>query len=114
MILAHGGHILFAISEDDNVVGTCALLRKGKSFELAKMGVRKELQGRGIGTLLLRKAIETARTEGANSIILYTASKLRRALELYRDHGFEISRIGPHPKYKRVDITMSLDLEEKP
>lgn len=109
IVLQPGGHIYFAKVEGE-IVGTCALLKQGERFELTKMGVLEKARGRQIGQKLLQHAIEEAKRLGAPSLFLLTTSVLRPAVSLYRKLGFVVTHAGPHPKYKRADLTMELSL----
>lgn len=109
-VIAPGGQILFVL-EDGEPKGTCAILRRdGATCELAKMAVTAGARGRGFGDLLVRAAIEFARSAGARELILSSNTKLGTALRLYEKHGFQTI---PHPadeRYRRVDIMMRLPL----
>ena len=88
-ILAHDGHIFFAVA-DGKPVGCCALLPKRQSvYELAKMAVAEAWQGRGIGRMLLTFAINQARARGASSLYLETNARLASAVHLYESLGFK-------------------------
>ena len=66
-IIDNGGHIFFAIY-DFNVVGTMALMPRGKGvYELNKMAVRKDLRGNGIGNQLIKFIIDYSKDKGFNS-----------------------------------------------
>jgi putative acetyltransferase len=114
-IIAHGGYIFFALSGDD-VVGTCALLRHAeKKYELAKMGVRKQYRGQGIGRRLTEAAIEKVRSLGADTLILATSNNLEAANRLYHSMGFhqvDVAEIGPLP-YKRKSIVFRMNLADE-
>ncbi len=115
-ILKKGGAILFALL-DGEVVGTCALIRHaGDVLELAKMGVRPEARGRGIGRALAEAAVARARKMGAARLYLCTSPVLERACTLYRRLGFEQVDDIPVPgareeRYRRCSITMALRLD---
>ena len=109
--LARGGYIWFARSQEQ-VVGCCALARHGEQrFEISKMGVDEGCQGQGIGRRLMLTALAKARELGAREVYLESATKLERAIGLYRNLGF---RAVPHPDgrspYPRSDIYMTLTL----
>jgi putative acetyltransferase len=88
-ILAHGGHIFFAVA-DGKPVGCCALLpRRHSVYELGKMAVAEAWQGHGIGRKLLKFAMKQARARGASSIYLETNSRLTSAIHLYESLGFK-------------------------
>jgi ribosomal protein S18 acetylase RimI-like enzyme len=109
-ILAEGGHIIMAES-DDEVLGTCALIRLNPdSFELAKMAVKPSARGLGIGQRLGEAVVERARRAGATRVELQTNSALLPALGLYRRLGFrEVSLEST--EYRRADVKMVLELK---
>ena len=110
-ILDKGGYIAVALM-DEEPVGVCALI-KSKSgrfdYELAKMGVSPNAQGKGIGWLLGNAIIEKAKELGANSIFLESNTILVPALNLYRKLGFQKIEGIPTP-YSRSNIQMQLVL----
>jgi ribosomal protein S18 acetylase RimI-like enzyme len=111
-IIKRGGAILFALLDDD-VVGTCALMRHPQGvFELTKMAVSESAQGRGIGSALALAAISRAAKCGACEIFLQTSPRLTAAGRLYRRLGFRRVGRSPFPadRYGRCSITMRLDL----
>ncbi|MFT5561727.1 MAG: DNA-binding MarR family transcriptional regulator, partial [Litorivivens sp.] len=64
-IIKPGGAILFAVDPDDQVVGTCALIRHSETLaELAKMGVDKQQRSSGAGKLLGQAVLELASQMG--------------------------------------------------
>jgi len=110
-ILEPGGHILVALT-GGKPVGVCALLvsdRPGCRFELGKMGVAPEDQGRGIGRALCLAALETARRHGARKVYLESNTILEPAIRLYRSLGFREVDAGASP-YKRSNIQMEVVL----
>lgn len=109
-ILLRGGSIL--VAEDGGaIVGCCALIRIAPdAFELAKMAVAPTAQGKGIGTMLGRAAVDRARRLGARRIELLSNTALQPALHLYRKLGFVEVPLGP-TEYRRADIRMVLRLE---
>ncbi|MFJ3956835.1 GNAT family N-acetyltransferase [Arthrobacter sp. NPDC090010] len=89
-IIAAGGDVLLAIdTESGDVLGCVALVSYPEDvFELAKMGVRPESQGRGVGRALVLAAISRAGELGAAHLFLSTNHELSTALHLYRSCGF--------------------------
>ena len=79
------------------------MLKKGNSYELAKMGVTELSRGLGAGQFLMDVAVEWAREQGAEKVFLITNSWLGPANSLYLKNGFVITHQGPHPDYKRAD-----------
>ena len=89
-ILKNGGYICVALYKN-KPVGVCALLKIDDSeydFELVKMAVSPEVQGKGIGWLLGRNVIDKARSMGAGKIYLESNTILKPAIKLYQKLGF--------------------------
>lgn len=112
-ILAPGGHILIA-ELDGSSVGCCALIRESDDmFELAKMAVSPAVQGRGIGVLLGRAALERASSAGAKRVELLTNSALAPAIHVYEKLGFVHVPVGGS-EYARADVRMVRELLAAP
>lgn len=111
-ILAVGGHIFMAVS-DEVPVGCCALLpMEPGAFELAKMAVREDLRGHGIGRKVLEYAIGQARKLGIARLYLETNRKLANAIHLYESVGFQHvspDQVIPSP-YARANVFMEMKL----
>ncbi|MGY6743205.1 MAG: GNAT family N-acetyltransferase [Cecembia sp.] len=109
-ILDKGGHIIFA-KENDQVLGTVALIpsKESETFEMIKMGVAAEGQGRGIGFLLGKAILDKAKTIGAKKVVLFSSSKLVPALHLYKKLGFREVEMGCG-QYGRCNVKMEISL----
>src|SRR5438093_959374 len=69
-ILAGGGEIFFVV-EDGKAVGAVAMVACGeKKYELAKMVVAAETRGKGYGDLLMKAAIDWAKSKGASEVLI--------------------------------------------
>lgn len=109
-ILRNKGKIFMARYQN-TIVGTVALkfVEKGL-YEFTKMAVDDKYQGLKIGRALAEAAIENAKQENAEAIILYSNTALKNAIELYRKLGFvEVPLDGP---YERSDIKMKLIIKQ--
>ena len=108
-IIAKGGHILVALLNDEPV-GVCALLKMNDpvyEYELAKMAVSPAAQGKSIGWLLGKAAIDKAKELGANKLYLESNTRLEPAINLYHKLGFQ--KVVGHPTpYERCNIQMEL------
>jgi DNA-binding MarR family transcriptional regulator len=110
-IIAQGGAILFA-RLNNQIVGTCALIKIDDcNFELAKMAVDENYQGRQVGKKLGLAVIEKSIELGAKKLILESNKKLIPALNLYKKLGF-VPVCSDHQKsmYQRVNISMEMSL----
>lgn len=110
-ILQPGGHIYLA-RHNHEIVGTCALLKMtDDTFELAKMAVAEQAQGKGIGWKLGQAAIRKARELGAQTLCLESNTILEPAINLYQKLGFRKVTGRPTP-YARCNIQMELSLKD--
>jgi GNAT superfamily N-acetyltransferase len=106
-VIAAGGAIVVAVC-DGRAVGTGALLHEGEGvYELAKMAVTPEWQGRGIGRLVAERLLRIARERGAKKVELVSQSGLTPALTLYSSLGFRRVPVGA-VTYQRADVRMEL------
>lgn len=108
-ILQKGGSIWF-VRFEHQIIGTAALIPMSPSvYELAKMTVDEQFQGRGAGKFLCSAMIAKARELGAAKVVLFTASSLTTALHIYNSMGFrKVALEGS--QFERGDIRMELDL----
>ena len=85
----------------------------GDAYEVAKMAVASEAQGRGVGRLLLEAAIAWARERGAGRLYLESNARLTPALHLYASAGFRHlpTEARPVSPYARADVFMEMLLE---
>ena len=105
-ILREGGAIFLARYQDE-IVGTCALLKAGEGrYELSKMAVTSRHQGLGIGRRLLEAVVAAYRSLAARELFLESNSKLKPAIALYESAGF-VHAPRPAPShYERSDVYM--------
>jgi len=111
-IVAPGGEIFFVVS-NGRALGTCAVIRQTESvFELAKMAVSPEAQGRGYGDLLMQAAVDFSRRAGCQTLMLLSNTILEPALRLYAKHGFHHLPVEDKHGYSRANVHMELSLRE--
>lgn len=109
VILDKGGFIYFAKYQNE-IVGTISLISEDNNiFEIAKLAVTEKYQNNGIAKMLIEKALNTAKNEEIDKLILYSNSKLNKAYELYKNYGFKDIKISKN-KYETADIKMELNL----
>jgi ribosomal protein S18 acetylase RimI-like enzyme len=110
-VIERGGAIFFARDRRTRqILGTCALMEHGGEWELAKMGVRPEARGRGVGMKLAAAVIAHARKHEIRKLVLETNSKLKPAINLYRKLGFVHVPSKTDSDYARSDVRMELEL----
>ena len=113
-IIQPGGEIFMAVTSDDQVVGTCAVMIAASKTrgELAKMAVHQHFQGLGIGRRLAQAAISWGKSMGLEKITLESNQRLRAALALYESLGFAYVESSPDSEFARADVSMVLVLED--
>ena len=111
-IIDKGGFIFFARLEDE-VVGTVALMPTDKTlvFELTKMAVSPKMRGLNIGQKLMQYCLDFAKTNKFKALMLYSNTKLKNAIYIYRKYGFVELPLETNSPYKRSDIKMELLLK---
>ncbi|HZY79715.1 MAG TPA: GNAT family N-acetyltransferase [Cyclobacteriaceae bacterium] len=108
-ILQYGGKIFYAKC-NDRIVGTCALVLVNEdTFEISKMAVTYEHQGRGVGKALMEHVIGVARKKRLKQLILYSNSSLKAAVGMYKQFGFkEIPKLDFHSKRSNLKMILTL------
>lgn len=86
--LAQGGRFLVLEEEGGALAGTAWLTQDGRRSYLHHFGIRPDLQGRGLGRLLMDRVLEAARVLGLQLKLEVGRDNLR-ARELYRRSGFK-------------------------
>ncbi len=109
-IIDKGGEIFLALREE-KVVGCCALVFHPDTcrYELAKMAVSPEEQGRGTGFLLGTALLQYARQKGAATVFLEANTLLEASVHLYQKLGFREVE-AKHPAYNRCNLYMEVSL----
>jgi GNAT superfamily N-acetyltransferase len=109
-IIAKEGYIFLA-RENENIAGTVALMKENDhSFELTKMSVTLNSQGKGISKLLMNACVTLAKEKKWRRLFLYSNTKLVPAIQLYRSYGFVEIPLEPNSQYNRTNIKMELKL----
>ncbi len=119
--IVRGEKVLVA-EMDSRVVGCVTIQDRGAELELVNIDVPLELQGRGIGTLIVRSVEERARSEGKRGVTLGTSRNVEgvawKSLPWWQHQGYRITHeeennwthsIGPGAR----EIRMRKDLEDK-
>jgi putative acetyltransferase len=79
----------FVCEEDGEITGFAAnRVQDTSTIELAGIIVRDDLLGKGIGSLLISKCIDSARDAGFSGMIVKTEASNERAISFYLKRGF--------------------------
>jgi putative acetyltransferase len=106
-IINNGGYIWLA-KAGNNIVGTAAIVNEGNNvYELAKMAVDENYQGRGISKLLIEACINKAKEINATKLELFSNHQLTTALGLYEKYGFHQVEVT-HSPFATADVKMEL------
>ena len=109
-IIDSGGYIFF-VRVCDEIAGTFALIKlEDGVFELSKMAVAEEFQGKKIGNKMLEFSLQKAKELKAKKVILYSNKRLKPAIHLYKKFGFKEVPLG-NVEYERADIKMEIDIK---
>lgn len=108
-IVDRGGHIFFAIDNND-VAGTFAFIKSNEwEYELSKMAVKDAFQEKGIGNAMLTFPLQKAKEPEAKKVILFSNTKLGPAIHLYYKYGFKEVPIQDS-YYNRSNIKMEIEI----
>jgi ribosomal-protein-alanine N-acetyltransferase len=86
-------HILVARTDDCAVAGFCAFWLVFDEVHVNNVAVRPRFRGRGIGTALLRRLLDDARTLGARRATLEVRASNDGARRLYERLGFHVAGV---------------------
>jgi ribosomal protein S18 acetylase RimI-like enzyme len=91
---------MMVAEEERRIIGFSSMRRVGaREAELLGITVLEIATGKGVGTRLLRKALDAARKRGFNSVRVKTEVTNERAINFYRKAGFtesgkSVERVG--------------------
>jgi ribosomal protein S18 acetylase RimI-like enzyme len=88
---------VFLLENAEKAIGTCVTMRcwdRPSEVMVLTMGIKPGWRGQGLGQAFLVSVLEKLRHRGMRSACLYVGTDNRRAIELYRDCGFESVEIG--------------------
>ena len=106
---ASKGGSFFVLLDGPTVVGTVALHRESESScELCRMYLSPGYRRRGLGRMLLDKAVTEAKAQGYAEMRLKTAAVLVEAIRLYESVGFV--KTTNIPLSENCDLAMSKKL----
>ncbi|MBW1294726.1 GNAT family N-acetyltransferase [Aquimarina litoralis] len=109
-IINKGGYIFFA-KIGSAIAGTFSLIKMQEGiYELGKMAVSPEFQGKKIGQQLMTFCIDFAKKQHWNKLVLYSNTKLENAIYIYKKYGFVEIELEKDSPYLRSNIKMEFAL----
>jgi ribosomal protein S18 acetylase RimI-like enzyme len=109
--IIHKGGYIFLAKDEEKIIGTVALMKEtDRSFELTKMSVTKDSQGRGVSKLLMDACVRLGKEKQWDRLFLYSNTVLVPAIQLYRRYGFTDIPLEMNSHYSRTNIKMELKL----
>ncbi len=108
------GHHCWVLEAGSTLLGYGVLSAAAGEAHILNICIAPEYQGRGHGRRLLRRLVDLARWHQANQVFLEVRPSNPRAIQLYRDEGF--NEIGQRPNYYPAEkgredaIVMAMEL----
>lgn len=103
-LISKNGPVYYAL-DGDKVIGWCDVFPEENPRQSHRgglgMGILPEFRGQSIGSQLLKKVIEHAKTFGLEKIELHVYTSNVSAVALYKKFGFE--QEGLIKKYRKLD-----------
>ena len=105
------GGFIFMIQKNYNTIGTFAFIKKSaKIYEFSKMAITPDERGNGYGNMAMEFLIQFAKKEKWSKLILYSNTKLKNSIHLYKKYGFKEIPLEKNLIYSRGNIKMELIL----
>lgn len=98
------GGMFYVLKINNKIVGTVAIINKGKTAELKRLYVDKNYQGKKFGSMLIDKAIQFSKDNGFSKLELETNKKFNKAHILYQRRGFKTVREDYRSYYMEKDL----------
>jgi len=91
-IISSENNVLLLITDQDKVIGSVHLEKKGSKCHLGMLSVDVNYQNRGIGRLLMDKSEEYAKTEfRCNKMEMKVIGQRKELIDYYLRRGYEIT-----------------------
>ncbi len=105
------GGFIFMIQKNYVTIGTFAFIKKSeKIYEFSKMAITPDERGNGYGNMAMEFLIQFAKNKKWSKLILYSNTKLKNSIHLYKKYGFKEIPLEKNLIYSRGNIKMELIL----
>jgi ribosomal protein S18 acetylase RimI-like enzyme len=91
MIESPNGILLKFVNEGNTIIGCCYLEIHGNELYLGTLTVSPDIQGQGIGKMMLKYADEYAKAHNYTAIIITVVSGRVELIDWYIRHGYQLT-----------------------
>jgi ribosomal protein S18 acetylase RimI-like enzyme len=91
MIDSSNGTLLKFVNEENTIIGCCYLEIQGTELYLGTLTVSPDIQGQGIGKMMLKYADEYAKEQKYSAIIITVVSGRVELIDWYIRHGYQLT-----------------------
>lgn len=103
---------LFLVAEEnEQILGYCGVIMAIDEGDITNVSVKKEVQGKGIGTALLKELIIQTGKKGVQTLFLEVRESNQPAIALYEKQGFV--RMGVRKNYYTDPIEDGITMNRK-
>lgn len=100
----------FKLTQNEEILGWFGVMCLFEEAQIITIGVRKEAQGKGYGSKLLKYCEDYSKDKGCKVLFLEVDETNTPAKKLYQKHGFEIVRIRKNYYHHHDGIEMKKEL----
>lgn len=97
------GLTIYIAEVDRNVIGKVNLQKTGDMGAIFGLGILPEFRGRGLGKVLLLKAVDLLKADGFEKVNLQVEAMNETALNLYKRCGFEVTSTMDYYEFKDIN-----------
>lgn len=98
----------YFVERDDAIAALITYLVRGDVCEITSLD--SLIEGRGTGSALVGKVIETARNRGCRKVIVVTTNDNIHAIRFYQKRGFDMARLYHNALSKSRELKPSIPL----
>ncbi len=100
------GHVFLVGIIENKVVCTGGLVQKNQSTgQIVRMSVAKEYRRQGLGTIVLQRLVNLAKTRGYRKLLVETNHDWHGAISLYRKYDFTEYRKDEVSVYMHINLS---------
>lgn len=103
---------LFLVAEEaEEILGYCGVIMAVDEGDITNVSVKKTIQGKGVGTALLKELIRQTADKGVLTLFLEVRESNQPALALYEKQGFV--RMGVRKNYYTDPVEDGITMSRK-